>query len=91
MAVMGVAHMRVGMLQVPVAMLMGMPEGAVAGQTLQLCRGVIVLVMGIAMAGIVAVAMSMTQALVAMPVAVLLEQQQHHSSGHQPRRQQQWR
>ena len=60
MAVMGVAHMRVGMLQLPVAVLMGMPEGAVAGQTLQLFRGVIVLVVGIAMARIVAVAMSMT-------------------------------
>ena len=91
MAVMGVAHMGVGMLQVPVAVLMGMPEGAVAGQTQQLFRGVVVLVMGIAMAGIMAVAMGMTQALVAMPVAVLLQQEQHYTGGHQTRRQQQRR
>ena len=86
MAVMGVAHMRVGMLQVPVAVLVGMPEGAVAGQALQVVGGVVVLVMGIAMARIVAVAMGMVQALVAMPVAVLLQQEQHHTGGHQPRR-----
>lgn len=91
MAVMGVAHMRVGMLQVPVAMLMGMPEGAVAGQALQVVGGVVVLVMGIATMGIMAVAMGMVQEFVAMPVAVLLAQQQHHTGGHQPRRQQQRR
>jgi len=91
MAVMGVAHMRVGMLQVPVAVLVGMPEGAVAGQALQVVGGVVVLVMEIATMGIVAVAMGMTQALVAMPVAVLIAQQQHHPSGHHPRRQQQRR
>jgi len=54
MAVMGVAHMRVGMLQLPVAVLMGMPEGVIAGQTQQLFRGVVVFVMGIVTAGIVA-------------------------------------
>lgn len=89
MAVMGVAHMRVGMLQLPVAVLMGMPEGVIAGQTQQLSRGVVVLVMRIGTAGIVAVAMGMAQEIVAMLVAVLLQQQQHHPSAHQPRRQQQ--
>jgi hypothetical protein len=91
MAVMGVAHMRVGMLQLPVAVLMGMPEGVIAGLTQQLFRGVVVFVMGIGTAGIVAVAMGMAQGIVAMPVAVLLQQQQHHPSAHQPHRQQQGR
>ena len=91
MAVMGVAHMRVGMLQLPVAVLMGMPEGAVTGQALQVVGGVVVLVMGIATMGIMAVAMGMAQGIVAMPVAVLLQQQQHHPSAHQPHCQQQGR
>lgn len=85
----GVAHVRMAMLQLPMAVLMGMPEGVIAGQTLQLFLGVIVLVVRIATAGIVAMAMGMKQRVVAMPVAVLLEQQQHHSGAHQPRRQQQ--
>ena len=91
MAVMGVAHMGVGMLQLPVAVLVGMPEGMIAGQIQQLFRGVVVLVMRIGTAGIVAVAMGMVQGVVAMPVAVLLAQQQHHPSAHQSRRQQQGR
>lgn len=85
MAVMGVAHMGVTMLERLVAVLMGMPEGAISGEALQIGRGMVVLVMGIAITGIVAVAMGMTQPLVAMPVAVLLAQQQHHASGHQHR------
>ena len=89
MAVMGVAHMRVGMRQLPVAVLMGMPEGAISGLALQIFRGVLKLVMGISTTGIVAVAMGMVHGFVAMPVAVLLAQQQHHPSAHQPRRQQQ--
>ena len=89
MPMVGVAHVRMAMLQLPMAVLMGMPEGVLAGQTLQLFRGVIVLVVRIATAGIVAMAMGMQQRFVAMPVAVLLAQQQHHSCAHQPRRQQQ--
>lgn len=91
MAVMGVARMRVGMLQIPVTVLVGMPEGVITGQTQKLFRIVVVLVMGIAPEGIVAMAMGMMQDLMAMQVAVLLAQQQHHPSAHQPRRQQQGR
>ena len=91
MPMVGVADVGVGVLQLAMAVLMGMPEGVIAGQTLQLFRGVIVLVVGIATAGIVAMAMGMVQASMAMPVAVLLEQQQHHSGAHQPCSQQQGR
>ena len=92
----GVAHMRVGMLDLPVAVLMGMPEGAIGGKPLEILGCVIVLVMGIATAvlssaRIVPVAMGMQQRFVTMPVAVLLPQQQDHPGAHQPRRQQQGR
>ncbi len=91
MAVMGIAHMRVGMLQLPVAVLMGMPEGAVGRLPLQILRSMGVLMVGVAAAGIVAVAMGMQERLMAMQVAVLLPQQQRHTGGHQSRRQQQRR
>ncbi len=50
MAVMGVTHMGVGMVHLPVAVLMGVPEGAIGEESLQLLGRVIVLVMGIATA-----------------------------------------
>jgi hypothetical protein len=73
MPVMRITHMGMGMLQLPVEMLMGMPERLIVGLAGHLLSRVRVVVMGIANAGIVAVAMGMAQALVAMPVAVLLE------------------
>lgn len=78
MAVMGVADVRMGMLNLLVAVLMGMPEGAIGGKPLEILRRVIVLVMGINAAllstRIVPVAMGMQQGFMAMPVAVLLQQ-----------------
>jgi len=91
MAVMGIAHMRVNVLQLPVAVLMGMPEGAIGGVPLRILLGMFVLVVGVAAAGIVAVAMGMQERFMAMQVAVLLTQQQRHARGHQSRRQQQGR
>ena len=55
MPVMGVAHMRVGMRQTKLAVLMGMSEGAISGLPIQIFRGAIMLVMGISTAGIVGV------------------------------------
>jgi len=91
MAVVGVAHMGVGMFQFLVAVLMGVPEGAVGRLPLQILRSVSVLMVGVAAAGIVAVAMGMQERFMAMQVAVLLTQQQRHARGHQSRRQQQGR
>ena len=88
MPMVSVAHMRVGMLDLPVVVLMGMPEGAISGEPLQILGCVVMLVMGIATAllsaRIVPVAMGMQQRFMAMPVAVLLQQQEHHPSPHQP-------
>lgn len=83
MPVVSVAHMRMGVLKLLVAMLMGMPEGAIRGMPSQILGGVGMLVMGVAVAGIVAMAMGMAQSIVAMPMAVLFPQQQHHPRAHQ--------
>ena len=91
MAVVGIADVGMGMVQLPMAMLMGVPERAIAGVIHQILRRMIVLVMGIAAAGIVLVAMGMHQPRVAMPMAVTLLQQQHHTGGHQSSGQQQRR
>ncbi|MCS5693404.1 hypothetical protein NZK33_15655 [Cyanobium sp. FGCU-6] len=45
-----ITHMRTSMFNLPVAVLMGMPEGAISGKPLQILGCVIVLVMGIATA-----------------------------------------
>lgn len=91
MAVMGIADMRMGMLNLLMTMLVGMPEGPIGGEAFQILRCVIVLVMGNSMAllstRIMPVAMGMQQGFMAMPVAVLLQQQEHHPSTHQPSRQ----
>ncbi|MFN7228045.1 MAG: hypothetical protein ACK5UG_03220 [Synechococcaceae cyanobacterium] len=79
------------MLQLPVAMVMGMPKGAISRVPLQILLVVFVLVMGVAAVWIVAVAMGMVQGLMVMEVAVLLPQQQHDACGHQPRSQEQGR
>jgi hypothetical protein len=85
--------MGVGMVHLPVAVLMGVPEGAIGEESLQLLGRMIVLVMGIATALLstwtMAVAMGMLHRFVAMPVAVLFAQQQPNPSAHQPCRQQQ--
>lgn len=89
MAVMGVADVRMGMLNLLMTMLVGMPEGPIGGEAFQILG--CVLVMGISMAllstRIMPVAMGMQQRFMAMPVAVLLQQQEHHPSTHQPSRQ----
>ena len=72
MAVMGVTDVRMGVLQLPVAMLMGMPEGLIAGDPFDILRSMAVFVMGIATDRFMAMAMGMAQCLMAMPVAVLL-------------------
>ena len=74
MPVMGITHVRMGMLQRPVTMLMGMPEGLISTNTFKLLGFMDVLVMGIAAVRIVSVAMVMTQNVVVMPVAVLFPQ-----------------
>jgi len=74
MPVMGITHMGVCMLQLPVTMLMGMPEGLISSDTFQLLGLMEVLVMGITAARIVPVAMGMIQQLMAMPMAVLFLQ-----------------
>jgi hypothetical protein len=83
MPVMGITHVRMGMLQRPMPMLMGMPEGLISTNTFKLLGCMDVLVMGIAALRIVPMAMGMTQNVVVMPVAVLLPQQQQHTGGHQ--------
>lgn len=75
MTVMRITHMGMGMFQLPVEMLMGMPERLIVGVAWQLVGRVRVVVMGIANAWIVAVAMGMEQHLMAMPVAVLFVEQ----------------
>lgn len=89
MAVVGIAHMRVCMLQLVVPMLMGMPEGLIGSDTFQVFGLMAMLVMGITPARIVVVAMGMSQPVMVMPVAVLLLQQQQHTGGHQARGHQQ--
>ena len=74
MPVMGITHVRMGMLQLPVTMLMGMPEGLISTNTFKLLGCMDVLVMGIAALRIVPVAMGMTHNVVVMPVAVLFPQ-----------------
>ena len=91
MPMVGIADVRMAMLQHPMTVLMGMPEGAIGGEPLQVLGRVLVLVMGNATAWIVSVAVGMMQSLMAMNVTVLLAQQQHDAGGHQPRSQQQGR
>lgn len=91
MAMMGIAHMRVSVLQLPVAVLMGMPEGSIGGVPRQILGGVCVLMVGVTAAGIVAVAMGMQERLMTVEMAVLLPQQQRHAGSHQSRSQQQGR
>ena len=79
MPVVGVAHVGMGVLQAPVAVLMGMPERAIGGLASEIFRCMGVIVVGIASMGIVAMAMGMAEHLMAMPVAVLLPQQQQHA------------
>ena len=71
MPVMGITHVGVGMLQVPVKMLMGMPERLIVGLAGHLLSRVRVVVMGVVCPRAVAMAMGMEQHLMAMPVAVL--------------------
>ena len=85
MAVMGIAHMRMDMFQLPVAVLMGMPKGAISRVPRQILRGVFVLVVGVDAAGIVSVAMGMQERFMTVEMAVLLTQQQSHTGGHQSR------
>ena len=61
------------MLQVRVEMLVGMPERLIVGLVGHLLSRVRVVVMGVVCPRAMAMAMGMAQALVAMPVAVLLE------------------
>lgn len=75
MAVMGITHMGVCMLQLFVPMLMGMPEGLIGSTTVQVFGLMAMLVMGITPVRIVMVAMGMAQPVMVMPVAVLLLQQ----------------
>jgi hypothetical protein len=84
MPVMGIAPMGMGMLQLPMPMLVGMPEGLIGSNTFEILGFVAVGVVGISAARIVAVAMGMVEPLVAMQVAGLLPQQEQHPCSHQP-------
>jgi hypothetical protein len=83
MAVMGVAHMGVSMGCVRVLMAVGMPERLIVGHPPEVvfCMGMVV--MGISVAGVVAMAVGVLQRLVPMPVAVPLVQQQGYPACHQ--------
>ena len=72
MAVMGVAHMGMGVLQLLMPMRMGMPEGLIHRKACKVFGCVVMAVMGIAIARIMAMAMGMENGLMPMPVAVLL-------------------
>jgi hypothetical protein len=89
MAVMGVTHVGMGMLNFPMEVLVGMPVGLIGIDSLKVFGIVAMLVMGITPARIVVVAMGMSQPVMVMPVAVLLLQQQQHTGGHQARGHQQ--
>ena len=71
MPVMRITHMGMGMLQLPVEMIMGMPERLIVGLACHLLSRVRVVVMGVVCPRAVAMAMGMEQHLMAMPVAVL--------------------
>ncbi len=83
MPVVGVAHMRVGVIQLLMAMFMSVPEGAIRGMPSQILWRVLVFVMEVAVAGIVAMAVGMAKGLMVMPVAVLLPEQENNTCSHQ--------
>ena len=73
--VVDIADMGMGMLRVVMAVLMGMPIRPIRSSFLQLLRGVMVEVMGIAADRVVVMAVVMDQALVPVPMAVVLPEQ----------------
>ena len=85
MAVVDVAHMGVGMGRLVVAVVVGMPERAIGHPIAEIFRTVGVIVVGIGVMRVMAVAMGMAQGFVVMPMAVLFAQQQGHTAGHQSR------
>jgi hypothetical protein len=72
MAVMGVAHMGMGVLQLLMTMRMGMPEGLIHRKPCKVFRRVLMAVMGILAARIMVMAVGVANGLMPMPVAVLL-------------------
>jgi hypothetical protein len=91
MAVVGVTHMGVSMLQVSVLMLMGMPEGCIKADVGYILWRMEMVVMGVPSVGVVPVPMGVEKTLVTVPVTVLPPQQHHHACGHQTRGHQQLR
>ena len=75
MPVVHIAHMRVCMGGWGMLVFMGMPEGVIGVDTVELLRSVLVLVVEIACCWVMAVAMVMAQRMMVMPVAVLFPQQ----------------
>ena len=83
MAVMDIAHMRMGMSGGCMGVFMGMPVGVMSGLPIEIFWRVLVLVMEIASPWVVAMAVGMAQCLMVMPVAVLLPKQENNASTHQ--------
>jgi hypothetical protein len=72
MAVVGVAHVGMGVLQLLMPMRMGMPEGLIHRKACKVFGCVVVAVMGVAAARIMVMAVGVANGLMPMPVAVLL-------------------
>ena len=75
MPVVNITHMRVCMGGWGMLVFMGMPEGVIGVDTVELLRGVLVLVVQIACCWVMAVAMVMAQRMMVMQVAVLFPEQ----------------
>ena len=75
MPMVSIAYMRVSMGDWGMLVFMGMPEGLIGVDAVELLRAVLVLVMQIACYWVMAMAMAMAQRMMVMPVAVLFPQQ----------------
>ena len=75
MPVVNIAHVRVCMGGWGMLMFMGMPEGVISVDTVELLQAVLVIVVEITCGGVMAMAMVVAQRMMLMPVAVHFPQQ----------------
>ena len=83
MAVMGIAHMGMLMIDRLMQMLMGMPEAPAGPLRWQFVLPVVVAVMGIAAGRVVVMPVRMPQGCVVVPVGVIVPKQHAHPNHHQ--------
>ena len=86
MAVVGIAHMGMLMIDRLMQMLMGMPEAPPGPLRWKLVLPVVVAVMGIAAGRAVVMPVRMPQGCVVVPVGVIVPKQYAHPNHHQQRR-----